>query len=236
MIGHHRQGTRAFCAGGDMGGLQTLSADTVGSPKQTDFSALVAERHPYFLTQLTKPVIAAMNGSVAGIGLAQALMTDIRFAAVGAKFATSYARRDLVAEYGVSWILPRLVGWTVAVELLLSGRTFLAEEAAELGADHRRVPGRRVDGSRDRLRRGHRAQFSTSSLAMMKRQLYADAGMGMVETGEQGRETHARVDATSPTSSKVLPRSSKSVRRIFRHWSPRVSESRRMVGTGSLRS
>src|SRR6201986_1349565 len=123
---------RAFCAGGDMGGMQTLSADTVASAEKTDFSALVAERHPYFLTHLTKPVIAAINGSVAGMGLAQALMADIRFAAAGAKFTTSFARRGLVAEYGISWILPRLIGWTKAVELLLSGRTFFAEEAAEL--------------------------------------------------------------------------------------------------------
>jgi 1,4-dihydroxy-2-naphthoyl-CoA synthase len=74
---------RAFCAGADMGGMQTLSTDTVRSGEQTDFSALVAEKHPYFLTQLTKPVIAAINGAIAGIGLSQALMADIRFAAAG---------------------------------------------------------------------------------------------------------------------------------------------------------
>ncbi len=180
---------RAFCAGGDMGGMQTLSADTVGgASKGTDFSTLVAERHPYFLTQLTKPVIAAINGSVAGMGLSQALMTDIRFAAAGAKFTTSYARRGLIAEYGVSWILPRLIGWTKAVELLLSGRTFVAEEAAELGLitgvfPREELMDRVIAYAEDIAR-----NCAPSSLAVMKRQLYADAGMGMVETSQKAEK------------------------------------------------
>jgi enoyl-CoA hydratase/carnithine racemase len=176
---------RAFCAGGDMGGMQTLSADTVGSAEKTDFSALVAERHPYFLTQLTKPVIAAINGSVAGMGLSQALMTDIRFAAAGAKFTTSYARRGLIAEYGVSWILPRLVGWTKAVELLLSGRTFLAEEAAELGLITAVFPREELMDRVIAYAEDIARNCAPSSLAVMKRQLYGDAGMGMVETSEK---------------------------------------------------
>lgn len=180
---------RAFCAGADMGGLHTLSVGAVGDgAEQTDFSALVAEKHPYFLTQLRKPVIAAINGSIAGIGLSQALMADIRFAAAGAKFTTSFARRGLVAEYGISWILPRLVGWTAAVELLLSGRTFFAEEAAELGLVTKVVPGDQlmdhVLAYADDIARN----CAPSSLAVMKRQLYADAGMGIVETSEKAEK------------------------------------------------
>lgn len=179
---------RAFCAGGDMGGLQTLSADTVGSAKGTDFSALVAEKHPYFLTQLTKPVIAAINGSIAGIGLSQALMADIRFAAAGAKFTTSFARRGLVAEYGISWILPRLVGWSKAVELLLSGRTFFAEEAAELGLVTEVVAGEQLMDRVLAYAEDIARNCSPSSLAVMKGQLYADAGMGIVETSEKAEK------------------------------------------------
>ena len=132
---------RAFCVGADMGDLNSISSTSVESASETDVTALVAEKHPYFLTQLRKPVIAAINGSIAGIGLSLALMADIRFAAAGAKFTTSFARRGLVAEYGISWILPRLVGWGVAADLLLSGRTFLAEEAAELGLVKKVLPG-----------------------------------------------------------------------------------------------
>ena len=94
---------------------------------------MVGERHPHFVSTLRKPVIAAINGACAGIGLTQALMCDVRFAAEGAKFTTSFARRGLIAEYGISWILPRIVGWGAALDLLLSGRVFLAEEAAALG-------------------------------------------------------------------------------------------------------
>ncbi len=100
---------------------------------QTNLADLVGERPPHFVTTLRKPVIAAINGSCVGIGLTQALMCDVRFAAAGAKFAAVFARRGLIAEFGISWILPRLTTWGVALDLLLSGRTFLAEEAAELG-------------------------------------------------------------------------------------------------------
>ena len=122
---------RAFCAGADMGDL-----DSIGNAQadgDVDVSTLVGERFPSWVTTMKKPVIAAINGACAGIGLIQALMCDIRFAAAGAKFTTAFARRGLTAEYGSSWILPRVVGWGPALDLLLSGRTFYAEEAAELG-------------------------------------------------------------------------------------------------------
>src|SRR5258707_14581726 len=78
-------------------------------------------------------VIEAINVACAGIGLTQALICDVRFAAAGAKFTTAFSRRGLIAEYGISSILPRVVGWGAALDLLLSGRTFYADEAAELG-------------------------------------------------------------------------------------------------------
>ncbi|HYB82357.1 MAG TPA: enoyl-CoA hydratase [Mycobacterium sp.] len=179
---------RAFCAGADMGGLDTISSVTVDSASTTDVSALVAEKHPYFLTQLTKPVIAAINGSVAGMGLSQALMADVRFAAAGAKFTTSFARRGLIAEYGISWILPRLVGWGAAADLLLSGRTFLAEEAVELGLVKEVVPGIRLMDRTLEYAEDMAKNCAPSSLAMMKRQLYADAGLDMVQTSHKAEK------------------------------------------------
>ena len=141
---------RAFCAGADMGNLPTISNATVDTAGGTDVSKLVGERHPHFVTTLRKPVIAAINGACAGIGLTQALMCDVRFAAAGAKFTTSFARRGLIAEYGISWILPRVVGWGAALDLLLSGRAFLAEEAAELGLVKEVVRARRAAAAGDR--------------------------------------------------------------------------------------
>lgn len=179
---------RAFCAGADMGNLDTISATTVESAGKTDIGALVAAKHPYFLTQLSKPVIVAINGSVAGMGLSQALMADVRFAAAGAKFSTSFARRGLIAEYGVSWILPRLIGWGAAVDLLLSGRTFLAEEAADLGLVKEVVPGDQLMERTLAYAEEMATQCAPSSMAVMKRQLYADAGLPIAETSAKAEK------------------------------------------------
>lgn len=179
---------RAFCAGADMGNLDTISATTVESANKTDVSALVAAKHPYFLTQLRTPVIVAINGSIAGMGLSQALFADIRFAAAGAKFTTSFARRGLIAEYGISWILPRLIGWAKATELLLSGRTFRAEEAAELGLVTKVYPAEELLPAVLAYADEIAQNCSPASLAVMKQQLYADAAAGMVETSEKAEK------------------------------------------------
>ena len=166
---------RAFCAGADMGDLNSIGSATVDSAGEADLSAMVGERHAFFLTTLRKPVIAAINGACAGIGLTQALMCDVRFAAAGAKFTTSFARRGLIAEYGISWILPRVIGWGAALDLLLSGRVFLAEEAAELGMV------KEVLAPEDLLPRAIAyaediaANCAPSSLAVIKAQVYGDA-------------------------------------------------------------
>lgn len=85
------------------------------------------------LPTLAKPVIAAINGGCAGVGLALALSCDLRFAAESAKLTTSFARRGLPAEHGLAWTLPRVVGTARALDLLLSGRVVVGAEAAELG-------------------------------------------------------------------------------------------------------
>ncbi len=166
---------RAFCAGADMGDLSSISSANVDSAGETDISAMVGERHPLFVTTLSKPVIAAINGACAGIGLTQALMCDVRFAAAGAKFTTSFVRRGLIAEYGISWILPRVVGWGAALDLLMSGRVFYAEEAFELGLVKEVVaPGellsRAIEYAEDIA-----TNCAPSALAVIKRQVYGDA-------------------------------------------------------------
>lgn len=164
---------RAFCAGADMGDLDTIGG--TGTSGETDVTQLVGERHPHFVTELRKPLIAAINGACAGIGLTQALMCDVRFAAAGAKFTTAFSRRGLIAEYGISWILPRVAGWGAALDLLLSGRTFYAEEARELGlvkdvfAPEDLMP-RALAYAEDMAR-----NCAPSSLAVIKRQIYRDA-------------------------------------------------------------
>jgi enoyl-CoA hydratase/carnithine racemase len=160
---------RGFCAGADMQDLEALGAGT--APAGHD----AGERRPQtFPLTVPKPIVAAINGPCAGIGLVQALMTDIRFAAAGAKLTTAFARRGLVAEHGISWILPRLVGPARALDLLLSGRVVLAEEAAELGLVNRVVEPERLLEETLAYARDLAVNCSPASMATMKRQVYAD--------------------------------------------------------------
>ncbi|WP_205874040.1 enoyl-CoA hydratase [Mycobacterium camsae] len=168
---------RAFCAGAHLGAPESAGrvGESLENARGKSVADLVGERPPHFVTELRKPVIAAINGPCVGIGFTQALMCDVRFAAAGAKFGAVFARRGLIAEFGISWILPRLVGWGVALDLLLSGRTFLADEAARLGLVKEVVPpedlmGRVLEYAEDIAR-----FCSPTAMAVIKRQAYGDA-------------------------------------------------------------
>ncbi len=86
------------------------------------------------------PIIAAVNGPVAGIGFALACYCDLRFAAAGAKFTTAHGRLGLPCAFGLAWLLPKLIGLPRALDLILSSRTFTAEEALDSGPGHRGGP------------------------------------------------------------------------------------------------
>ena len=128
---------RGFCAGADMARLSSAAAGKTTLRNEGDWptqglAANFAQRCSYILS-LEKPVIAGINGAVAGIGLVITLYCDIRYMAAGAKLTTAFARRGLIAEHGISWMLPRLIGPMNALDLLLSARTIAAEEAAGMG-------------------------------------------------------------------------------------------------------
>jgi enoyl-CoA hydratase/carnithine racemase len=177
---------RAFCAGADMGDLDAIGiAKTSGDD---DVTKLVGERYPAFVTKLRKPLIAAINGACAGIGLTQALMCDVRFAAAGAKFTTAFSRRGLTAEYGISWILPRVVGWGPALDLLLSGRVFYAQEAAELGMVKEVVPPEQLMTRTLEYADDMALNCAPSSLAVIKQQLWGDALRGIDETSARAEK------------------------------------------------
>jgi enoyl-CoA hydratase/carnithine racemase len=128
------------------------------------------------------PIVAAINGPAAGVGLALAGYCDVRFAASGAKLTTAHGRLGLPAEFGLSWLLPRLIGVSRAAELLLSSRVLLAEEALELGLVARVVErdalGDAVTAYTEELAR----RVAPSSLAATKRQLYVDLHRGAAES------------------------------------------------------
>lgn len=131
---------RGFCAGADMalleagvaGKLSDGEAPQPAEPVGTGLDANYAHRFSYLL-RVGKPIFAAINGPVAGIGLCMSLFCDFRYMAQGSKLTTAFARRGLVAEHGASWMLPRLVGVTNALDLLMSSRTLTTDEAATMG-------------------------------------------------------------------------------------------------------
>jgi enoyl-CoA hydratase/carnithine racemase len=165
---------RGFCAGADMHDLQALGDGSLEVAVETD-----ERRAQSFPLSIPKPIVAAINGACAGIGLVQALMCDVRFAADGAKLTTAFARRGLVAEHGISWILPRLIGPARALDLLLSGRVVLAQEAHAMGLLNRVLaPETLLDHTLD-YARVLAQNCSPTSMATMKRQVYADLQSGL---------------------------------------------------------
>lgn len=158
---------RGFCAGADMDMLQGIGAgeaNAAGTARTT--------RPQWHTTMIPKPVIAAINGACAGIGLVQALMADVRFAAAGAKFTTAFARRGLIAEHGISWVLPKLVGPATALDLLMSGRVFLADEAARLGVVNDVIAPEHLIDHTMAYASDMAANCSPASMAVMKRQVW----------------------------------------------------------------
>lgn len=171
---------RAFCAGADSraleghierGGYDAGTGDELAMPGfgvQPEFDADFA-----YHFGLTKPVIAAINGPAAGVGFVLACYADLRFAAAGAKLTTSHGKLGLPAEYGLAWLLPRLIGVTRANDLLLSSRVVLAEEAAEMGLVNAVLPAEELLPHTYDYARRLIATVSPSSMRETKRQLYA---------------------------------------------------------------
>jgi enoyl-CoA hydratase/carnithine racemase len=122
---------RGFCAGAsmDMLGAAARPADRAGRRRLSE------------LAEFPKPVIAAVNGPAAGLGLVLALWCDIRVCDSAARLSTAFSRLGLVAEHGVAWLLPRIVGRAQACDLLLSGRTITGAEAEAIGLVNRAVEG-----------------------------------------------------------------------------------------------
>lgn len=158
---------KAFCPGMDMQRLEQ-NARPGGSLN-------LRERVPmYSRRDLPKPTIAAINGACAGIGLVQALICDVRFAARGARFTTAFTRRGLAGEYNLPWVLPRLIGVENAMDLLLSGRTFDADEAKRLGLVSRVTePAELMDAALAYARDVAR-NCSPRAMAVVRHQVHAD--------------------------------------------------------------
>ena len=173
---------RGFCAGADMNHLQDIQGDTDAGTKSA--TARVERGVPEGLEKIydgrfgylyacPKPIIAAINGPCAGIGLIFALFADMRFAAEDAKFTTAFAQRGLIAEHGIGWLLPRLVGEANAMDLLFTARVFKGAEAADLGLVNKALPSDELMQHVIGLAAHLSKMVSPRSVAIMKRQVRA---------------------------------------------------------------
>ncbi len=175
---------RGYCAGADMATLQSLQTGKIGDevaavsmpasdPLDPSVPSVFRGEYSYPLG-LSKPVIAAVNGIAAGLGVSYMLYYDIRVASDRARFTTVFARRGLIAEHGSAWILPRLIGTANACELLFSGRTIDAQEALALGLVNRVVPHDDLMAVVREMATEMATLCSPRSLRIMKRQIYGD--------------------------------------------------------------
>jgi enoyl-CoA hydratase/carnithine racemase len=185
---------RAFCAGADMKVLTSLTDGTASATATATGTADDGERveatadaaagddfggrFPYVMT-IDKPVIAAVNGAVAGMAFPFVLCCDLRIVSPDALFVTAFAQRGLIAEWGLSWLLPRLVGPAVALDLLFSSRRVSGDEAVRIGLANDLAPGAELlDHCRGYVEQLARTS-SPTSMAVMKRQVYEQLHRGL---------------------------------------------------------
>jgi enoyl-CoA hydratase/carnithine racemase len=173
---------RGFCAGADISLLSTVATKGLDSAQRAQAvqpaggrsegtRADFQRKYSYF-PAISKPVIAAINGPVVGLGLVITLYCDLRFASDAARFGTAFARRGLIAEYGMAWMLPRLVGHANALDLLFSARMIDASEAFRIGLVNQVYP---QETFREKVREyamDLAANVSPRSLRVIKRQVY----------------------------------------------------------------
>ncbi len=173
---------RGFCAGADISLLSSVAEHGLdeGGRAQVLYNSGVERggvrsdfrrKYSYF-PAVGKPIIAAINGPVVGLGLVIALYCDLRFASDAARFSTAFARRGLIAEYGMAWMLPRLVGPAHALDLLFTARMIDAAEAKRMGLANQVFP---HDVFHDKVREyasDLACNVSPRSMSVIKRQVY----------------------------------------------------------------
>lgn len=171
---------RGFCAGADLKRLQALSAGERSSGAAPELAADPGDpevgesfRGAYtYLMSIRKPVVAAVNGACAGMAVPIALCCDVRFASDRAVFTTAFSRRGLVAEWGLSWLLPRAVGPAHALDLLFSARKVGGAEAERIGLVNRTLPHDQLLPFVRAWAEDVAAHCSPTSMRIMKRQVY----------------------------------------------------------------
>jgi len=189
---------RGFCSGMDMNALdsQASGGDLSAGVEVKQLDAHPGDRNMgddfklafTYMLSIRKPIIAAVNGPCAGLGMSIALLCDMRFASENAKFITAFSHRGLVAEHGQSWILPRVIGPSRALDLLWSSRRVGPDEAFQIGLVNRVVNDLDLMIEAKAYIEDLANHASPVSIQMMKRQVYKHLNTtlhdAMVESNE----------------------------------------------------
>jgi len=207
---------RGFCAGMDMNNLSAQSqGDASGGEERKQLDADPGDKSMgdnfkiafTYIMSIRKPVIVGVNGACAGLGMSIALLGDMRFGTDKAKFVTAFAQRGLIAEHGQSWILPRLVGSSRALDLLWSSRKVGADESLRIGLLDRVVAADELVSECKGYIENLAANCSPTSLMMMKKQVYrhmnVDLHDAMVESNQWMAESLKREDFKEGVASFV---------------------------------
>jgi enoyl-CoA hydratase/carnithine racemase len=180
---------RAFCAGADIGGGEgTFAGRGSGDADEVlPREARVRDIQPW---KIRKPIIAAINGAAVGMGLTIPLQWDLRIAAKDAKLSFAFVQRGVVTELASTYILPRLVGIARASDLLLTGRIFLGEEAAQLGVVNEALERDQVLPRAREIARYIAEKCAPASVALTKRLIWEHLGFDDPQAAAE-RETRA---------------------------------------------
>jgi enoyl-CoA hydratase/carnithine racemase len=171
---------RGFCAGADLQGLSAISqgertrteaGDLAADPGDAEMNRGFHGAYTYLMS-VRKPIIAAINGPCAGMAVPISLCCDLRYASDKAVFTVAFPQRGLVAEWGLSWLLPRVVGSGHALDMILSGRKLDAQEAERIGLVNRTLPDAELLDHVYAYARELAARCSPASMQIAKRQVY----------------------------------------------------------------
>jgi enoyl-CoA hydratase/carnithine racemase len=185
---------KGFCAGADMSLLSAISqegqqAGTFLVANENDGDARVDFRKKHaWLLSVPKPIIAAINGPAVGLGFIIPLYCDFRFASEKARFSVIFSKRGLVAEYGLAWLLPRIVGTGNAIELMFTSKMVDAAEALRIGLVTRVLPEENFLPAVQEFAREMAASVSPRSLRVMKRQVYTGLLQNLGEAYDEAIE------------------------------------------------
>ncbi len=197
---------RGFCAGADMESLRSGAEETaeeaaervrrgselrVVMPNRLDVPGDFSRRYCYF-PSIPKPVIAAVNGPAAGLGMVMSLYCDVRLASADAFFTTAFARRGLIAEHGIDYMLVRIVGHAAALDMLLSARRVGAEEALQRGLVNRVFPAETFAGDARAYALDLVDSVSPRSMRVMKEQVYRTLGLRLGDAVQVANEEMLR--------------------------------------------